>query len=141
MLFSHFWKFNFSNFKMTFAKRLMKKILLYDRFSKFLLKFYYLTKFNHKEIFDSIMVVLSIFFAFYTEVHFPCLILSLRRFAATEILKWLKWLLKWLLPTNTYVYSTLKRSGNVRTRGVVLGFYLLCYFQKKRNDFVIVFYM
>ena len=134
MLFSHFWKFNFSNFKMTFAKRLMKKILLYDRFSKFLLKFYYLTKFNHKEIFDSIMVVLSIFFAFYTEVHFPCLILSLRRFTATEILKW-------LFPTNTYVYSTLKRSENAGTRGVVLGFYLLCYFQKKRNYFVIIFYI
>ena len=44
-----------------------------------------LTKSYHVEIFDSIMVSLWIFFAFYTEIHFLSLLLPLRRFTATNI--------------------------------------------------------
>ena len=37
----HFWKFDFSNFKMTFAKFLMKTTLFFnDKFSKFLKCFF-----------------------------------------------------------------------------------------------------
>lgn len=57
---------------------------------KVLKMFYYLTKFFHVEILDSIMTTLSIFFPFYTKILFLFLIIIFLswRFTATEVLKW-----------------------------------------------------
>ena len=88
MLVCHFSKFDFFNFIMTFAKSLMKNSHFLWQIFKVLINFYYLKKKCHVEIFDSIMMALWIIFAFYTKVHFLCLLLPLRRFADIDILKW-----------------------------------------------------
>ena len=55
-------------------KVLWKNHSFYGRFSKFLESPTNLIKFHHLEIFDSIIAAPWIFFAFYTEVHFLCLL-------------------------------------------------------------------
>ena len=88
MLICHLWKCDFSNFKMTFAKDLIKKQHFLWQIWKALIKFYSLTKFYHVVIADSIMAAFQLFFTFYTKVHFLCLLLlSLKCFSATKILK------------------------------------------------------
>ena len=84
----YFRKLNFSNFKLGLAKILMKKPLFLWEILNVLIKRCYLTKFYPVEIDAYRYFFLKIFFVFYTEVHFLCLILSLRRFTAREILKW-----------------------------------------------------
>ena len=67
----------FFNFRATFAKTLMKKSpFLWQSFKTFM-KLCYLPKFYHVEIFERIIAVLRIFFAFYRKVRFLCLLLSL----------------------------------------------------------------
>ena len=87
MLVCHFWKCDFSNFKITFTKVLIKKPHFLWQICKALIKFYYLTKFYHVVNADSIMAAFRLLFTFYTKVHFLCLLLSLKCFSATKILK------------------------------------------------------
>ena len=79
ILYCHFQKIDFSNFKKTFAKH-----SFLWQICKVLLKFYYVTKLYHVDIFDSIIVGLRIYIFFY----FPFLLLSLQRLTATKISKW-----------------------------------------------------
>ena len=79
ILYCHFQKIDFSNFKLTFAKH-----SFLWQICKVLLKFYYVTKLYHVDIFDSIMVGLRIYIFFY----FPFLLLSLQRLTATKISIW-----------------------------------------------------
>ena len=88
MQFCLFRKIGFSNFKMNFTKCLMKKSPFWTQFFKALIKCYYLTKSFHVGFFDSIMAVFLTFFAFHMEAKFLCLLLSIRQFTETVILKW-----------------------------------------------------
>ena len=92
ILFSRFWKIDFSSFKMTFAKSFIYKVLsisfIYRQVFKVLKKFYY------AKIFDTMIAALRIFFAFYTKFHIIYLSLSLR----CTTMKWiiLSFVLFWM---------------------------------------------
>ena len=91
---------------MTFAQSFMKKSPFLWRIFKGLIKFYFLTKFCYVGMFDSIIAIPRVFFVMYTEIYFLCLILFLRRFTATKILKLV--ILFLVLFFNTYIFQFLQ---------------------------------
>ena len=86
MLFCYFWKFDFS--KMTLAKSLMKEttIFMTDLQNPYNVPLFY--KISRCGNFWQYNGVPLNIFAFYKEVYFRCLLLSISCFTTTQTLKW-----------------------------------------------------